>query len=174
MWQRLYKFANSVDHLTPHIGNCSSRCCGARRGSRRQRKGATSCGRSPLATSIKDRGKWRANGKQSGREDNQLSVPLALPRHRRALPNATLKSNKTGACSRFVKGKKKKEPASRERVKVLPRSIAQKGKKIERSKEQTRSKKEKNKKDRKRREKEDSMSQSSTKSKRAAERGESE
>lgn len=58
-------------------------------------------------------------------------MPLALPR-RRALPDATLKSNKAGACSRFVKGKKKKKekkvrrvervPASREHVKVLPRS----------------------------------------------------
>lgn len=35
-------------------------------------------------------------------------MPLALPR-RRALPDATLKSNKAGACSRFVKGKKKKK-----------------------------------------------------------------
>lgn len=35
-------------------------------------------------------------------------MPLALPQHRRTLPNATLKSNKTGACSRFVKGKKKR------------------------------------------------------------------
>lgn len=77
-------------------------------------------------------------------------MPLALPR-RRALPGATLKSNKAGACSRFVKEKKKKNknkkkkrkerkrreersegPASREHVKVLPRSAgAKEGKKEE-------------------------------------------
>lgn len=43
-------------------------------------------------------------------------MPLALPR-RRALPDAMLKSNKAGACSRFVKGKKKKKKEKKARRK---------------------------------------------------------
>lgn len=90
-------------------------------------------------------------------------MPLALPR-RRALPDATLKSNKAEACSRFVKGKKKrnkkredrrKGPAGKERVKVLPRSApGQRGRKKRekrgKDEKRTRAKKKKNEKGRKR------------------------
>lgn len=43
-------------------------------------------------------------------------MPLALPR-RRALPDATLKSNKAGAHSRFVKGKKNKKKRKKKKKK---------------------------------------------------------